>query len=369
MGKTKGTRPLNWSSLVIFYLSFLRVVFDDYGPVIGQGLIFIADDQFAARTYADACSRFTDCDVFQVNLRNYQKQNYKNYNAAILLLAKESVEKVDEFLDNQEFFPIVIAGGILPEDLRTGHYVFRLLAHVIENSLTLAFRDHVATIKKYLITNIDVVCKAIRLTESSEAYLEYSQYRKYAPYRSLLYRLIAVGEIHRTYLRSSEGEKVERSFYEKYIKNCLHFLDGISETSDDQDVQLFVAHALWQAIDDRDIYDVISLDQMNQELLDLYASETIILYDDEFYYVDEEDFKSLCYPLLESFSWLELKHKLAEANLIEKARAGFTFKKSITVGTETTRIRVMKLHKEFLLNSERGLLEDYSFEREDNENE
>ena len=57
--------------------------------------------------------------------------------------------------------------------------------------------------------------------------------------------------------------------------------------------------------------------------------------------------------------------QMADLNLIEKTGAGFTFKKSISVGNETKRVRVLKLHKEFLLNSERGLLEDHSIEKEE----
>ena len=365
MGEYKEISKMRWLPLTLYGVSFLRVVLKKYDIGSDSGFILVADDEQQARVFGDAYCRGTDGNGHLLTLKNYKKVKLDNYCLGLANL-KGSQSDIDDFLAVKDFFPVIISGGILPSELRDGYYIFRLHKADEQYVVSEQFKKDITLLKKFILENIDILCYNFSMIDTS---LTMKQYISEVEQKSLFKMMTAICCVMKTLRRSVFGEKDACSFENMYIKRTLLSLELICEFADGLDLAERLTEAILDYIDADKLLTVQLVNDTNSEVLTQMENDQALLYDDEYYYVMENTMRCICYPLLITFSWVELKHKLAEAGLILKVESGFTHKISVKYDNETTRIRVMKLRKNFLTNSSEISLKEYLMNKKDDKKE
>ena len=364
MGISNKSSQMRWLPLSIYGASFMRVVLEEEGIGSESGFILVADDEQQAKRFIHAYCKATEGNGCQLTVTNYKKEQLNNYCVGMLHLLDCSQGKVDDFLSSKTFFPVVISGGVLPTHLKEGYNIFRLYEEDVRYVENWVFKEDIAELKSYIVKNINKLRENWKLLDSSVVMMKYG---RETGNRNLFKLFLAICDTKRCQIRAQIDEIESQNFYKYFVSSTLDRMRRIQEFADGLDLYELFPACIWNYMYDGNVEDIQFIDEADTETLNAMYDNRGIIYDDEFYYVLEDTCKIICNPILSQCSWLELKHQLAEVGMIEKTKGGFTFQKIVLSGKETRRIRVMKLRKDFLTNSDGISLEDYFMEEDDDE--
>ena len=357
MGRPFETGKMNWITLVIFGSSFLRVILGDYGNQLDEGIIILTDNEAEARQFI-----LNYCRISKGNgqrIYRWKKGNFQldNYCCGLLLLNSKKTEEALEFLEETDFFPILVSGGVLPDELRYARYIFRTTHEDTLNLQQEGAADLIEKFRAYLVSEIDDVCKIIELSKRS---LAITKFHGSNEYKNLFSLLVAIGKVYEKYLVEHISEEMGNEFWNNYLSETCKRIEKISDFASGDDLQEFIAELIWTYMEQNADVLLADADEITGEAYSALKGNRIILYDATYYYFSTELFSEMCKPLLQTMSMPGLKKHMSDEGILHCNSADYTVKKQIvTVYGTRERVRMLRIVKEKVMSRENLLLEDF----------
>ena len=329
----------------LFAFSFFKFPLQCLGYDAPEGMILLTEDEPMSKEAIRRLTKLLDA----TELKNFKmcREEIENFRLVIHRYQRgESVEKLIEFLESRRFFPIIIVGGIVPEELKGQANVVR---YNLMNTQSGNFAY--AKMKEKIIKENEFLLQDLQNLKNMRIYQENIQRSTSAFW---LY-LIAVGRILWNLLISELGEDEA----DKWLAQFLAFWE---KTEVDQE-RFLDFYDIGDAIKSR-VFQMVSEKQIQVVPIDGYleAEKKQIFYDEKFYYVAEKQLKAICLPLEASVSFLHIKRELQKSGVLQsdQTEGNFTIKKIVYDAStgEEKRLRFLKLNKEKLLSEEGLYLED-----------
>ena len=213
-----------WLIETVAELAFVQEPIRLYGYGLEKGIILIADDDESALTIRSMLE--SHLDAVEVKLRGRKERQPLNYQMGVHVYNRlDDERKVMDFLEEREFFPIVIVGGMIPETLIGEGYAFRCT--VTEEEFIEAENQYIRftdSVKR----DVARICNLIKAISKSSFLLNDKQ-NKYQKYKQVIRNFMTVA-----YVWEKIGEELEISE---------------AELEEEKDVS---GNCIWKAIQDMD---------------------------------------------------------------------------------------------------------------------
>lgn len=342
-----------WSIEMIAELAFVREPMRFYGYGMDKGIILIADDEesaFAIKVMLEA-----HMDAVGVKLRSRKGNQPLNYQMGVHVYNRlDDERKVMDFLEEQEFLPIVIAGGMIPEILIGRGYTFRCTStekdFMEAEELYKSFADFTKRKASGVCDQIKRISKILDMLEDT--------HKKYQKYQRLVKNLMTVNSIWNSIYEEHgmEKEKIagEIARLEELIWVAIEAMERNDETYDVQDP---VKRCFIEQVSKGEMgISQLGEDSATDEI------ENHISYDDDFYYVTDSTLRTICAPLLKTVSFVKLKNEMVASGMVDCNDGNlknFTKKKLIwrPFGWQE-RVRFVWIKKDALATNDGLYLED-----------
>lgn len=358
MGKNQRPSKIicnDWLGIIITGLAFLKYIFRDKGLELDAVLVVVADDSRTANRFK---KKLRDANAVVINKLNQRKIRPYNFQAGLYLYRKyDKEEDVLDFINQEDFLPVVLAVGIVPEFLLSQCYVF----HLDQTNFNGEFlEESFHLFREFVIENINLVQKEINELETSKVLQSYKRNTEFF----LLFKiLIAVGVVWKSFLRKYNTEITMESWYVDYIRlteEAVANFERFEAGYDVSDTVVRIIHAYIRKESELCFADIKEVTGHVEEALDYGKA---ILSDSDFYYIQEALLKKICQPILSGISIVQLKKELAENGILvcNNTNGNYTVKK-IFYNTETgtkKRCRFLKIKKEDLETDEGFSLEEW----------
>ncbi|WP_343083960.1 hypothetical protein [Blautia producta] len=356
MERCKENGEMNWLMLTVWGTSFMRYISHEYGCTLDSGFVLVADDQRQARRFITEYKRALNNGI-QIMKWNTRCVRPENYHCAFLLLQKEmKEEEIVRFLMQQDFLPIVVVGGILPDFLKTDFYIFKIKNKDIEGLEDERNRLIYSELRQYIIENVEEVCTILQRVETSTAMLEYDGPQEM---RGLFRIMVGISSVFGSYIRKTRTEAEVSAFSIKYLHESKVRIFQFSDFSSGENLRETFSQLLWKYVEENERVKISDISMVDGETCQALRESSVILYDLEYYYLPPELFRDICQPLLETISIPEVKKQLKTEGILYCNSMDYTVKKQIiNVFGNIERPRLLWICKEELLLPDNLFLEE-----------
>lgn len=342
-----------WVVKTIAELAFVREPIKFYGYGMDKGIILIADDDESALVIKSMLE--AHLDAVGMKLRGRKESQPLNYQMGVHVYNRlDDERKLLDFLEEQEFLPILITGGLVPKFLVGRGYAFRcVLAEAGFMTAEAQYKEFVASIKQDIPAAVKLIQGASKvphvLVTGDE---QYGRYEKVV--KNLLTIMCLYKQIYETAGASEEKLAKTDQVFKTKMMDAIGAMDCYEG---EYDVQNAVRECfLRQAKRGKVRLVPVGIRSAVDE------AENHILYDDNFYYVADPTLRKICAPLLETVSFVQLKNEMAFSGMVDcndGSLKNFTKKKLIWRSyDQPERIRLIWIKKESLMTDEGLLLEN-----------
>lgn len=316
------------------------------------GIILLAENTQLARQFALEYAKEKDVKVLKSWHKNDEKM--RNYEVGIIVYFHGMQEKtIVDFLQQEDFLPVLIIGGILPDFLRTDTYIFPVKT-VKEIGKT--FKSEYAKFKKFVTENANFLLKQICV----------GNYFSHRYSRELDEELFCLDSVLRFvsdvwnfsentdagYVHVSRVHVERKRIWTKMLKEMERFRD-------DYDVHEAVNHVMIKYFqkNTKDRIRFCNIYEGDEDVKVEYEKNNCVFYDESYYYFPHPLVKKMCEPLINSISFLQLKREMSLCGMIEcnsLENNNFTVKKILHFqDTEVSvRARFLKIKKNYLETEE-----------------
>lgn len=342
-----------WSIEMIAELAFVQEPMRFYGYGMDKGIILIADDEESA--LAIKIMLEDHMDAVGVKLKSRKENQPLNYQMGVHVYNRlDDERKVMDFLEEQEFLPIVIAGGMIPEILIGRGYTFRCTA--TEKDFMEAKKRY-KSFTDFTKRNASVVCDLIKRISKLSDMIEDPQ-KKYQKYQRIVKSLMTVIFIWSSIYEEHGREKEKIGREEERLKALIwRAIETMERNDGTYDVQEPVKKCFIEQVSKGEM----GISQLGEDS-ETDVIENHISYDDDFYYVTDSTLRTICAPLLKTVSFVKLKNEMVASGMVDCNDGNlknFTKKKLIwrSFGWQE-RVRFVWIKKEALMTKEGLFLED-----------
>ena len=342
-----------WLVESIAELAFIQMPIRFYGYGMEKGIILIADDDESALVIKAMLE--AHLDAVEVKFNSKKEKRPWNYQMGVHVYNKlDKTEKLLEFLAEQEFLPVLIVCGLIPEDMVGMGYAFRCMPTEEE------FMEAGAGYKQFVDfaeNNIESVKSIIHTVGTDTNWTKIEGY-KYINYAKIYKKIIAVFNVWSLIYKSAGAseEEIDKKA-ELLCSSMTKEIKDMDRYEGEYDVQDAVRECfVRQAKEGKFKINRLEGNGVNGEV------RGCNLYDDDYYYVEDSTLRLICDPLLSTVSFVQLKNEMASAGMLEcggSDNRNFTKKKLIwrSYGYPE-RVRMIWIKKEALMDDEGMLLED-----------
>lgn len=326
----------------------LSPILESYGELLTKPLAFIVENQNETESIFKIFSVFGDgCCVSASGVRNVKKIVEADSGYPVFIMGRNDVQT--EALLERVSEDILVRGDTFGQGTRPVIFVFqeilppqfRKKCIQIPVKLTSNFRGVRNTETKFVdlfgtrivqnMSAIDLVLK-----KKSDDCMDPFQSWLQTAFRiiTIFYDDVFEPEKRREFARFWEYTKISN-----YATICL-------EAADNNSLIEIVREAIYKWRAESNFSNM----KNRYERLGISDAEEAILVDDKYYYFPEPLFRRACGKLLTSYSMIQIKSALVEAEILDKnnIHSNFTVKLSVKMETGGERIRVMQIKRDFL---------------------
>lgn len=357
MGQCSEVCRIGWIPLVIYGSSFLRALLMEYGYALDEGLILVADSEAQSRRFIGTYCESTGGNGYRMKTWNSRSIKPGNYCCALLPLKKSNREEaIEDFLSEQDFVPIVVAGGLLPEYLRTDRYIFRLGKEDVKAVSSVEFAEKIRGFRNFITKKISTMCKILERAKSSIILTEYDGDEET---QQIFSACVVIALIYAEYLRETKTEREIADFLSDFVSETREKIQKMSEFASGEELPEMLSALIWEVVSSDEKIKVVDITLVNGTAYTSLKEKSAILFDDKFYYFPPELFLKICEPLRQTASTTQLKKRMRKDGIIHCNSADHTVKKEITnvFGAKETQ-RFIWVYKEYLLSEDNLRLED-----------
>lgn len=348
---------INWITLTIYGASFLKVLMEDYGYAFEDGMILVTDSEMDARRFVSGYCHKIDANGVQISKMSKKDIMLEDYQCGFLIYKKGMKEEnMATFLFEQQFFPILVAGGILPDYLREDRYIFRIRKEDLEAVYSKQVKSKIAEFYLFLINNVEEVCMILSNLNTSILVTEYCGRESE---KNIFSIFAGIGKIFAAFLRQTYSERKAIDFLNMYIQETKERLQQMKDFSSGEELTVTISYLVWEFLDNHKEIFVSNIREINELVYQALRDNSAILYDEDFYFFPPSLLMEICEPLLQTASEPELKRRLREDGIIHCNSADYTIKKNLynVYGARECK-RMIWVHKEHLYSAENLCLED-----------
>lgn len=343
MGKDKKTeQQMKNGSIVLLMLLVLHMeikpLLEEAQLSISRGIVLVAENKHFAeqllRSLIVMGAKIYDC-----------QKNVINSDTCIMTPTKKNSKKVIMCLEGEEIAPILICYGIPPEYL-SGEYIIPVDS--VGESVDEEFlKAEIERFRKYVRASPELVVRELQIFKSSTWYLNNSS-------GSILnISLHAVLSIYKMFYREYHDEGKTENIMES-IKSVIElYVYKSEEYGACIDIVQPLRSLMITYMDNHEEVGIGDVDEVNGALTKALEANRGILYDEDWYYIPEKLFYSICDPILQFVSMPEIKKNLVEEGFLycnNNLGNNFTTKKLFTnVYGQNLRIRFLKIDKELII--------------------
>ena len=333
--------------LMLASYCFLRVPIIESGTTITPGAVVVTDNHNSAKTLEKNLKR-----VNWARRLDDKETPPENFHIGTSLEKRMDYEDdVFNFLDREDFLPVLITSGVAPSFLDDSYIVMRMDENISEDTI-----KEVEEMKKWALSNLDFVITEIKTLGLTVLNSDCKSLKN--PMMIVIY---IIGGIWRQFFRAKLlDEEYAESWMFKFIewgyklqeeRECLTGIYQITEA---------VNHCVFEYVEDGNEVQVVSLDEIKEFGVE-EIEDYMIFYDEEAYYIQEKMLNKMCATLTETVTFHQIKLELLnEGTLLcnDLSKRSFTVKKAITCGDKVERKRFLALKKEAIESGEGQNLEE-----------
>lgn len=360
MEKSYEISPLgndSYTEDILFLLcamSEVRPILQKGGVVPRHGLVIFLED----RNDSDLLARFF-LEAGATICKSFDKPTKKILNNGLgihTFFRYDKEAKVIDFLESEDFLPVVITYGAVPDFLKNGPDILPFRKDEIKDLQTHKILTEIAIFKRYARENPHEIAKNLYFFRTSKAFLQYNGQS------SLFLSLLALTEIFGDLYRYSHNE-IETEQIKKHLWDCSKYFCDLSENySGDWDILDAVRDLIFSYVDDDPQILVDKINKIEGPLLEALENGSAILYDAQYYFFPEKILRKACEPLLQTLSFTEIKLELKNSGFLHcnaTTTRNFTVKKLLTNAYgHTFRVRFLKLKRDFFISPDSLGLEE-----------
>lgn len=329
-----------WIAETVAEMAFIREPMKFLNYRMEKGIILIANDDDDALSVKTMLVQHLN--AVEIKFNDKKEKQPCNYQMGVYKYDRLDNEKrVLDFLKIQEFLPVVIVGGLLPENLSGRGYAFRCVSEE---------QNFLAAGKKYKMFSDFVKCnKDEMLNLMSKIGKNKDKTENILRYKEIGRILVAVVEtkkrIHEKKGKAEAEINKMRDGFMEVISESLRVMDWYECGYDVSDFvkECFIRHAKKGEI------RMSILDQNKIES----TSVNQILYDDDYYYVTDPVLRKICESYLQTVSLVQLKNEMYFSGMLEcdKGRDRCFTKKKVIWSPYgwAERVRFICIRKESLM--------------------
>lgn len=312
------------------------------------GIILVAEDKEEVEKIFDFLSKSSFSVVSTTEKE--RKISANNFEFVIKKFNRyEKMQKIIAFMESENFLPVLLVVGILPEELGEYDMVFRW------NNFEYNFeklQKNEKILYDFCVKNTDYLIRRIKQFRSSKCMMKL---RRMGKNKDSIIWAAVIGEVWKEIFRKDDmsEEEAEHWFY-RYLNSAIHALEESDRFRGCFDSDLAVRTCVLQAIQQGEV--VVHGIRENQNL----GNE--IMYSEDYYFIPEQLLKRICSPLLETASFVQIKRELSNSGMIESNNVDGNYTVKVNCYNPETksneRFRFIKISKKNLMTDEGLKLED-----------
>ena len=357
MGRNDEICKITWLALMLLGSAFLRVILSDFGSQMDEGFVILTDQEIEARQFiTDYCGN-AGRNGQRIYKWKREKMQVSNFCCGMLLLNPKKPVEAMEFLEETEFFPVGVTGGIVPAELRCARYIFRATREDTLYMQKEESADSIGKFQTFIISETETVCKVIRSAQNSTALAEYQGRDEYL---RLFTSCITIGKVYKSYLEQDTSDGDAERFWKNFLRETYRRIQTIPDFASGEDLCEMVADLVWTYVKQQGNVLLADAEQICGRAFNALEENRLIIYDTEYYYFTTPLFSEIFRPLLQTMSVPELKRCMSDEGILRCNSSDYTVKKQVTTvyGTKE-RIRVLRMTKEMLMSRDNLFLEDF----------
>lgn len=342
MGQHKKTNTIDQYIDSLFLLAcyaHIRVPLESIGVKMNQGLVLYIVDSDNEEIVLQ-CLQSYNSEKIRISGRKIPK--FPN-NKMVLLpyLSSYKDDIICEFLECEDYFPVVVVSGIFPESLEFCKNILVLEFGDIKNIPL----DKKKTFKEFLLfTYEDIESRILKFLQKDVIIKQWKTFGGVQPPTLLGQALFAAAMAYYRFYVSRVATVVEGSTFLKcvqseIIKQCM------AGTSMREKLEVFYAvrNSIYEYFDRYSLRS-LDIDSLTDEISMYLESDLLVLFDENYYYFTDSLFKKIMEKLLTKVSYVKIKKCLHhEGVLVCNATDGnYTIKKVLPVYGDSKRIRFLK---------------------------
>lgn len=340
----KNGRVSDWNSALGFFLTLmplLRYLLVNAGTGLEQGLLLVVDNNQQADQFVEYLSRQFD---YIMKIEKPKQVELRNYMMGIMSARRKNIDTLSGFLHKDSFFPVIVFGGCVPEELRTDTYIIRMTKGDINKMKHKKFTDNVREMEDYIFNNGQDISKLIKeiITLKKEKGNDYENLQNF-------YLNVSIcGNI----LCRLMPEQYRESIHTQYASEASKWIKQIGEFAGGIDIREAISDSFWEYLkNETHRVWLADRDNLTEENSQMVQYQECIIYDDDFYYCPESLLSKICSELLGIYSLRELKQKMEEAGVLYSDQsADYTSKIMFRFPSGSKRMRMIKLDKKCFIS-------------------
>lgn len=366
VGNTRQTHQMKtWPIEMLMGTSFLRFLLQEYGHDLDSGIILIAEND--RRAWQLERAFIENLDARPISALKQKIERPLNYQMGLHVYRRsDRIDAIIDLLHQKDFLPVLIVGGIVPDDLSENAYIIKSDATDIE--IKNISRSYVG-FKTYVLGHLRYIQGQLKNLKFESTLNSYDIEREF---ECFLRTSMAVGKIWKLYVREifdkhkdikeTEIDTKAAAIFDIFMDSAVHAIRLMEAYNSSYDVPEAIRDCFIRYMGEHG-YGVL---QDISETTDKTDFDKMILYDDDFYYVKNKLFTDICSPLLETISTVHLKKLMQGAGILRcdhTAKGTYTPKVSLPSpkdGSPTVRHRFIKILKDPLKTEDGLSLEDLS---------
>lgn len=341
----KKSRISDWNTSIGFFLTLmplLRYLTVNAGIGLEQGILLVVDDNQQADQLVEYLARQFEYIVKIKKLK--QLENIRNYMMGLMSAGRKNVDTLLDFLHEDSFFPVIVFGGCVPEELRSDTYIIRITKEDINDMKHREFINNVREMEDYIFNNGQDISKFIKKNIALKNENDYGNLQNF-------YLNVSIcGDI----LCSLISEQYRKSIQTQYICESSKWIRQISEFAGGISIKEAIANFFWEYLKTKTHRVWLAdRDNLTEENSQMVQKQECIIYDDDFYYCPESLLTKICGELLGIYSQRELKQKMEEAGILYSDQsADYTSKITFRFPSGSKRMRMIKLDKKYFISDD-----------------
>lgn len=329
----------------VFLLSvfaFLRIPLSLTGYSIQDGIVLVTVDEGEYLRVLDELNAY---NAISVRLRKNGVFDVPNY-ALVYTEYERSYkeEAIDHFMHQDDFLPVIIVRGVIPDSLKAYQNILlieglsEVMIGIKEGSVILQ------RFKEYIIANADEIVTADSMANAMSN-------RSYDKQRTDFESALLEAACH--YLHRFSKEKMNNRLYYMDLRRLARKMArSCSDSDTDFGCEQALCKCLGTFLDHNEDVLVGDTNRNEEEFWLAYSKGKAIIYDEDYYYIDDGILKRSTEELQTVMPYTMIKMELVEQGVIEcngGSTCGFTVKKMFfKAGVSGNRRRIIKLRRDKL---------------------